>query len=84
VDKRGAATAAPIHQRRGAVFVVGMHPAHYRLRMAPAAGGDRRRAPALRNLMQGEKPLTRARVLRMQRQIAQVRHCLIPAARINT
>ena len=83
MDKRGAATAAPIHQRRGAVFVVGM-PAHYRLRMAPAAGGDRRRAPALHNLMQSEKPLTRARVLGMQRQIAQVRHCLIPAARINT
>jgi hypothetical protein len=84
VDKRGAATAAPIHQRRGAVFVVGMQPAHYRLRMAPAPGGDRRRAPALRNLMQSEKPLTRARVLGMQRQIAQVRRCLIPAARINT
>jgi hypothetical protein len=61
-----------------------MHPAHHRLRVAPAAGGARRRAPALRNLMQGEKPLTRARVLRMQRQIAQVRRRLIPAARINT
>jgi hypothetical protein len=84
VDKRGAATAAPIHQRRGAVFVVGMQPAHYRLRMAPAPGGDRRRAPALHNLMQSEKPLTRARVLGMQRQIAQVRRCLIPAAHINT
>ena len=84
MDKRGAATAAPVHQRRGAVFVVGMHPAHHRLRVAPAPAGDRRRAPALRNLMQGEKPLTRARVLGMQRQIAQIRRCLAPAARINT
>jgi hypothetical protein len=52
--------------------------------MAPAPGGDRRRAPALRNLVQGKEPLTRARVKGMQRQITQVRRCLIPAARINT
>jgi hypothetical protein len=82
--KRGAAAAAPIQQRRGAVFVVGVHPAHHRLWMAPATGGDLRRAPALRNLVQREKPLARARVMGMQRQIAQIRRRLIPAAHINT
>jgi hypothetical protein len=82
--QKGAAAAAPITQRRGAVFVVGMHPAHHRLRMAPATGGDLRRAPALCNLMQREKPLARARRWGMQRQIAQIRRRLIPAAHINT
>src|SRR3954453_3859116 len=48
--------------------------------MAPATGGDLRRAPTLRNLVQRKKPLARARVRGMQRQIAQVRRCLIPAA----
>ena len=66
------------------MFVVGVHPAHHCLRMAPAPDGDLRRAPALRNLVQREKPLARARVIGMQRQIAQRRRCLIPAARINT
>src|SRR3954467_9471282 len=58
--KRGAAAAAPIKQRRGAVVVVGVHPAHHRLRMAPTTGGDLRRAPTLRNLVQREKPLASA------------------------
>jgi len=66
------------------MFVVGVHPAHHRLRMAPTTGGDLRRAPTLRNLVQREKPLARARVMSMQRQIAQVRRCLIPAAHIDT
>jgi transposase len=40
--------------------------------MAPTPGGDLARAPALRNLVQRQKPLARARVIGMQRKTAAV------------
>jgi hypothetical protein len=38
---------------------------------------------ALGNLMQGEKTLAAARMWRAQGQVAQIRHALAPALRVN-
>ncbi len=71
--QKGAATGAPIQQRRGAVFVVNVQPSHDGLGMATRAAGHRRRTVTLGYLMQGQKPLAAASMRRTQGQTTKLR-----------
>ena len=71
-NKGTATTGAAERERVGTLGIVDVYPAHHSLRMASGALGQARGAPALRDLEEGERALTRAGVGRAQRQGAQV------------
>ena len=72
LDKRGAATGAPIHQRLGAVLIVGMQPVHHRVRASVCASGHFSGTAALRDVMQGQEPFAAAGMKGAQGQLAQI------------
>ncbi len=82
--QRGAATGALIDQRTGAVFGVGMQPAHHGLRPSSRAGSNRRGTTALGHLMQRQEAFARAGMRSSQGQMAQIRHRLVPAPMVNS
>src|SRR3954451_351826 len=82
--KRGAATAALIAQRRGAMRVVDVQPAHHGLRVTPGALGHSRRTGAWADLVQGQEALAGARVAGAERQLPQIGWRLLPALVVNT
>ena len=82
--QKGAATGALIGQRLGTVFVVGVQLTHHGLRPSSRAFGNRRGTAALGNLVQRQEAFARAGVRRRQGQMAQIRHCLLPAPMVNS
>jgi hypothetical protein len=78
------ATGALIGQRPGAVFVVGMQPAHHSLRPSSRAFGDRRGATALGSLVQRQEAFARAGMRGAQGQMTQIRNRLLPAPMVNS
>ena len=82
--KGGAATGALIPQRRRAVFVVGVQPAHHGLRSSSRAFGNRRGATAFGDLVQCQEAFARAGMCGTQGQIAQIRNRLPPVLIVNS
>ena len=82
--KGGAATGALIGQRLGAVFIVGMQPAHYDLCSSSRAVGNRRGTTAFGDLVQRQEAFAAARMRGAQGQMAQIRHRLVPTLMINS
>src|SRR4051794_29937807 len=68
--KGGAATAALIGQRLGAVLVVGMQPAHHGLRSSSRAFGNRRGTTAFGDLVQRQEAFAAAGMGGSQGQMA--------------
>ena len=81
--QRGAATRALITQRRGAVFVVAVQPAHHGLRVTPGAHGHRGGACAVTDRMPGQEALAGASVASIQSQVTQISQCLAPMLMVN-
>jgi hypothetical protein len=81
--KGGAATGALIGQRLGAVFIVGVQPAHYGLRSPSGAFGNRRGTTAFGDLGQRQEAFAAAGMGGTQGQMAQVRNRLAPALMVN-
>src|SRR3954467_9466962 len=84
LGKRGAATAALIAQRRGAMRVVDVQPAHHGLRVTPGALGHSRRTGAWADLVQGQEALAGASLAGAERQLPQIGWRLLPALVVNT
>ena len=79
----GPAAGAAKDESVGATFVIGVHPIHHGLGMAPGARGHARGARALRDLIKSKGPLTGAGVGRAQGDVAQVLRGPTPARAVN-
>src|SRR3954447_1591197 len=82
-DKGGAATAALIGQRRGAVFVVGVQPTHHGLWVAACAHRHLRSAGAFSDLVQSQETLAAAGMRGIEGQLTQIRLRLAPTVVVN-
>jgi hypothetical protein len=80
---KGAATGAPVNQRRGAVFIVTAQPAHDGVRAPIRALGDFSGTAAVGDVMQRKEPLAAARRVGAQGQLAQSGRRLVPTFRVN-
>ena len=85
MGKKGAATArAAEPERVRTLGVIGVHPTHDGLGMAPDARGHARGARALCDLIESKGPLAGAGMRCTQSQVTQVLWRLTPARIINT
>ena len=84
MGKKGTATArAAERERVGAALVIGVHPIHHGLGMAPGARGHARGARALCDLIESKGPLTGAGMGRAQGDVAHILRGPTPARIIN-
>lgn len=83
MGKRGAAAAALVDQRRGAMLIVGVQPRHHGLRVTACAGGHLRGTGALGHLVQRQETLAAARMSGVQGKLAQIDRGLIPPLIVN-
>ena len=74
--KGGAATAALVGQRLGAVFIVGMQPTHHGLRTSSGAFGNRCGTTAFSDLVQSQEAFAATGMRGAQGQMAQIRNRL--------
>src|SRR3954464_10617826 len=81
--KGGTAAGAAKDESVGATFVLGVHPIHHGLRMAPGARGHTRGARALCDLIESKGPLTGAGMGRAQGDVAHILRGPTPARIIN-
>src|SRR3954464_3177129 len=81
--KGGAATAALIGQRRGAVFAVGVQPTHHGLWVAACAHRHLRSAGAFSDLVQSQETLAAAGMRGIEGQLTQIRLRLAPTVVVN-
>ena len=81
--KGGSATGAAERERTRPLGVIGVHPTHDGLGMAPGARRHARGARALRDLVESKGPLTGAGMGRAQGHVAQVLRRPAPAGTVN-
>jgi hypothetical protein len=65
------------------VFIVGVQPAHHRLRASSRAFGNRRGTTAFGDLVQRQEAFAAAGMRGTEGQVAQIRNRLAPALMVN-
>ena len=73
-----------IGQHLGAVFIVGVQPAHHGLRVAACERRHLRGAGAFSDIMQGQETLTAAGMWGIEGHLTQIRLRLAPTVVVNS